>query len=102
MKSRHLGLCILAFGLNPATAAPCDEDFGKHPPPPRPIISPQVEDLPFGKFKWGTEAYLDPSGYWWVGDGIWNAHDAPPLAVSWNKGDIHRALNFPFNPSESQ
>ena len=55
-------------------------DFGKKPlPPPPPIISPVVEDLPFGKFIWGTEAYLDNTGIWWARDYVRNADDGPPL-----------------------
>lgn len=79
--------------------AECD-DFGKNPSPPAPIMSPVVEDLPFGKFVWGTEAYPDNRGVWWVRDYVRNADDGPPLAVSWMKAKIDRSLLKPLQSSE--
>lgn len=108
LAARSFALSVIVIGLHPAFAS-CVDDFGKHieppstlPKAPAPILSPLVLDLPFGKFKWGTDAYRDGSGNWWVDDVIWNDPGGPPLAVSWAKGDIHRAISFPLTAGESQ
>jgi hypothetical protein len=79
MLFRAIAVSLSAFGVEPAVAN-CDS-FGTHTPPPVTVISPWVEDLPFGKFKWGTEAYRD-GGVWWVNNMILNAPDGVPLAVT--------------------
>ena len=85
--------------MNGGAKATCD-GFGKSPSPTTPIISPVVEDLPFGKFVWGTEAYPDSAGHWWVGDYVRNADDAPPLALSWARAGIDRSLMKPLQRGE--
>jgi hypothetical protein len=85
--------------INGTAHAECN-DFGKNPSPPAPIISPGVEDLPFGKFIWGTEAYPDNRGIWWVRDYVRNADDGPPLSVSWIKAGIDRSLLNPLQKRE--
>ena len=63
-------------------------------------MSPPIEDLPFGKFVWGTEAYPDKYGFWWVNDYVKNAADGPPLPVSWMKAGIDRSLLKPLQAGE--
>lgn len=102
-RARALFLAVIASAvfmvINGTADATCS-DFGKNPSPPAPIISPVVKDLPFGKFTWGTEAYPDNKGIWWVSDYVRNADDGPPLAVSWMKAGINRSLSKPLEKSE--
>jgi hypothetical protein len=85
--------------MNGTANAICD-DFGKNPSPVAPLVSPIIEDLPFGKFTWGTEAYPDNKGFWWVRDYVRNADDGPPLPVSWVKAGIDRSVMKPLQRGE--
>ena len=80
--------------INGTANATCD-DFGKHSSPEATIISPLIDDLPFGKFIWGTEAY-PKNGIWWTNHYVLNSNGAPPLAISWVKAGIDRSILNPL------
>jgi hypothetical protein len=71
------------------------EDFGRHSPPVNPVLSPQVEDLPFASFKWGTDAKRDQFQQWWRTNIVANSANGTPLVVDWPKAGITRGLATP-------
>jgi hypothetical protein len=77
----------LVVAAHVAHAAECDDRFGKHPLPPAPLWAPLVDDLPYGRFEWGTDASTDPYDRWWRLNVVRNG-DAAPLVINWDKGGI--------------
>ena len=77
----------LVAAAHVADAAECDDNFGKHPIPPAPVWAPLVDDLPYGRFEWATDASIDRYNQWWRLNVIKNG-DAEPLVINWDKGGI--------------
>ena len=74
--------------------------MGKHQSPPAPIWAPPIDDMPFARFEWGTDARMDNNELWWSLNVIKNDPQSVPLAVNWDKGGIFISLLTPLPKGE--
>jgi hypothetical protein len=93
-------VAVVLLCASQSAKASCDSSFGKHLTPPAPVLAPLIDDLPFARFEWGTDASMDTYEHWWGLNVIKNDTSGLPLVVNWDKAGIFIPLPTPLQKGE--